>query len=349
MRVRMAGWRTWGVGCAAVIVSVAVAAERPDGPPRTILERFAEEAAALEGTVTSEVARAFLDAVPSLPPIESPRVVYRHGETGTAIGEAEAASLSDTTRHGYERLELDASFYYTTRYGSPLAFVRPLDLIGRAGLGTLDGTRFVDFGFGSIGQLRLLAANGAEAHGIEVDPLLRVLYGKPEDTGVVPRAVGRGGDGRVVLHFGRFPAESGLVRAVGTGADVIVSKNTLKNGYIHPAEDVDPRMLVHLGVSDSAFVAAVHDALRPGGWFMIYNLCPAPSEERYIPWADGRCPFSRELLEGAGFEILAYDAKDDEAAREMGRCLGWDAQMDLERDLFSIYTLAQRRTNTKRS
>lgn len=323
----------------------AAATEAPQAAARPMRERLAAEATALESFVTSEVATRFLGAVPSLPAIESPRVAFRDRKTREAIGEAEAMALDDTARAAYERLELDETFYYTTRYGSPLAFVRPLDLIGRAGLGTLDGAHIVDFGFGSIGQLRLLAANGALAHGIEVDALLRILYGEPGDTGAIPRAptAGTGPDGRVVLDFGRFPAERALVDAVGTGADVFVSKNTLKNGYIHPAESVDPRMLVHLGVSDSVFVDAVHTALAPGGYFMIYNLCPAQSEERYIPWADGRCPFARELLESSGFEVLAFDANDDEAARELGRRLGWDEQMDLDADLFGIYTLARRR------
>ena len=100
-----------------------------------------------------------------------------------------------------------------------------------------------------------------------------------------------------------------------------------------------------LGVTDEAFVAAVYAALKPGGVFLIYNLCPAPSKppEPYKPWADGRCPFPRTMLEAAGFTVAAFDAVDDDAARAMGRALSWDRgdkPMDLARDLFAWYTVA---------
>ncbi len=104
---------------------------------------------------------------------------------------------------------------------------------------------------------------------------------------------------------------------------------------------------MHLGVDDAAFVAAVAQSLRPGGLFVIYNLCPAPAppDQPYIPWADGRCPFPRELLEGAGLQVLDFDVVDDTAARALGHALGWDqgdGAMDLQHDLFAWYTIARR-------
>jgi hypothetical protein len=128
---------------------------------------------------------------------------------------------------------------------------------------------------------------------------------------------------------------------------VFLSKNTLKRGYIHPEQPVNPRMLVHLGVSDTAFVRHVAGILERGGWFLIYNLSPAPNEpgKPYRPWADGRCPFPRELLEAEGFEVLAFDRDDTASARAMAHALGWDAgpgAMNLEQDLFAHYTLARR-------
>jgi hypothetical protein len=88
------------------------------------------------------------------------------------------------------------------------------------------------------------------------------------------------------------------------------------------------------------FVRALHDALKPGGRALIYNLCPAPAPpgKPYIPWADGRSPFTRSTWESAGFEILAFDADDTAAARAMARALGWD-----EKDLFSTHKLVRRR------
>jgi hypothetical protein len=131
---------------------------------------------------------------------------------------------------------------------------------------------------------------------------------------------------------------------VGGGYDVFVSKNTLKRGYIHPEQQVDPRMLVHLRVDDETYVRAVFDLLKPGGFALIYNLSPAPAKEGepYKPWADGRSPFTRELYERVGFAVVAFDLDDSAAAREMGKALGWAEGMDLEKDLFGTYTLLRK-------
>jgi hypothetical protein len=152
----------------------------------------------------------------------------------------------------------------------------------------------------------------------------------------------------VRLVDGRFPADADVDAAVGGGYDVFLSKNTLKNGYLHPERPADPRRLVHLGVGDTAFVAAVARVVAPGGYVMIYNLCPAPAapDKPYIPWADGRCPFPRALWEAHGFDAIAFDRNDDAAARAMGHALGWDrgdGAMDLDHDLFATYTLLRRR------
>lgn len=319
----------------------------PKSAEPTALEILAEQTAALRPFVKSDVAKALLDAVPELPAVPTPRIAYRNRAVGAAlsVAEATAAGLTDSTKSSFRRTELDESFYYFTRYGTPLAFVRPLDLLGQRGLDTLDGIRIADFGFGSIGHLRLLAANGAIVHGIEVDPLLKVLYAENGDTGDIARrpGIGTGKSGRLTLHFGSFPGDADLVAELGDRFDVFISKNTLKNGYIHPAEPVDPRMLVDLGVDDRTFVSAVHRLLVAGGYFMIYNLCPPQSDDRYIPWADGRSPFSNELLESVGFDVLAFDRDDTDAAREMGKLLGWSEQMDLKTDLFGTYTVARKR------
>lgn len=279
------------------------------------------------------------------PPAEIPRTVWHRRETREALSPDEAAARAPEEREGFEEKTLDEGFYWFTRYGTPVAFVRPLELLGRAGMETANGARFLDFGFGSIGQLRVLASVGGDVTGVEVDPLLERLYSHPQDTGPVARcdAAAGSGDGWLRLLFGRFPAEEGIVREAGGGYDAFVSKNTLKRGYIHPEQEVDPRMLVHLGVDDPTFVSAVHALLKPGGWFLIYNLCPAPSPEKYIPWADGRCPFDRELLERTGFEVITFDRDDTEAARAMGEALGWAESMDLETDLFGTYTLVRKR------
>lgn len=324
----------------ALAACVGTTAVRADDPTAT--EQLAEQAAALRPLVDSPIAHAFLDAVSTLP-LPAERTVYRNAETRDAVTVDAYRALPDTVQSQYDPHVLDASFYYFTRYGSPLAFVRGVDLLGARGVEALQGTKWVDFGFGSIGQLKCLAAQGATAVGVEVDPLLEALYSDSTDTGHVLPASPGGTPGEVRLVFGQFPADSKAITSVGGDVDVFVSKNTLKRGYIHPEQEVDPRMLVHLGVDDATFLSAVYDALAPGGWFLIYNLCPPQSEERYLPWADGRCPFDRVACEAAGFVVVAYDEDDTAFARRMGKALGWAEQMNLETDLFGLYTILRKR------
>ena len=207
--------------------------------------------------------------------------------------------------------------------------------------------KIFDFGYGTVGHLRLLAGLGADVTGLDVNPLLRALYGAPEDQGPVKSRRGR--DGRLRLIDGRFPADKSVASNVGTNYDLIVSKNTLKRGYVHPERPVEPRQLLGLGVDDAQFVKALHDALKPGGRVMIYNICPAPSPpgQPYKNWADGRCPFAREVWESAGFRILAFDRDDSEAIRRVAHAaLGWDqgeSSIDLKSDLFAQYSLMERR------
>jgi hypothetical protein len=157
-----------------------------------------------------------------------------------------------------------------------------------------------------------------------------------------------GGGGTLRLQVGQWPENAAMIEAVGEGYDLVLSKNTLKNGYLHPAEPVDPRMTVQLGVGDSAFVAHLARVVRPGGLVVVYNLSPAPAPpgKPYIPWADGRMPFPPAMWERAGFAVLEHDTDDGAAARAMGRALGWDrgpSPMDLERDLFAQVGVYRRR------
>ena len=329
----------------AHLLGSAPSAGTDQAPPagEVAIRKLRDEATSLGSLVKTPVAKSFLDAVMVLPAIPT-RTLLRDGGKTRYYTREEAARLEASERGALESIELDGGYYYTTRYGTPLAYARALDLAAAAGLDGLEGRRVLDFGYGAIGHLRLMAVLGAEAVGVEVDPMLRALYAHPGDQGAMKRAAGSGAEGSVRLVHGQFPADAEVVKEVGEGYDLFLSKNTLKNGYIHPSEKVDPKRLVHLGVDDAAFVRHVARILKPGGLAVIYNLHPPPNppDKPYIPWADGRCPFGREQWEAAGMRVVAFDVDDAAAARAMARALGWDKgeqAMDPEKDLFATYTI----------
>lgn len=318
--------------------------------PGSVVREIADQAEAVLPMIETPAAQGFLAAALRLPHIE-PRTLWRT-EDNRYLTRKEMEALGESERAALKEVTLDERFYYMTRYGTPVAYARALDLYVRslehAGPDAFDQARILDFGYGGIGHLRMLATLTAEVVGVEVDPLLQALYSWPGDHGLIGGVDSRNGmDGSITLVHGQWPADQEAARTVNGGYDLIISKNVLKNGYIHPEKEVDPRRLVHLGVDDPTFLRAVHDALVPGGRFLIYNLCPPqnPEGEPYIPWADGRCPFSREEIEAAGLRILSYNEDDSIAARQLGRMLGWadgERGMNLETDLFAEYTIIER-------
>lgn len=329
--------------CAAILAITAAGTAFQETQPVSIVQQLRDEARSLAAIAKSELAKRFLGAVEHLPE-PTARTLHRSSDRARYLTSAQFAKLPEAEKADFKPLELPPGFYYTTRYGSPLAYVRALDIVAEAGLRDLAGKRVLDFGYGGIGHLRMMASLGADVVGVELDPLLAAYYSEPGDGGAVKAG---STTGRLTLANGHWPGEAGVKAAVGGNFDLILSKNTLKNGYINPEREVDPRMLVKLGVEHEVFVQALFDALNPGGIVLIYNLCPAPAapDKPYIPWADGRSPFPEAMYQKVGFRVLAYDRQDDAAARALGKALGWDqgrSAMDLEKDLFAWYTLLQR-------
>ncbi|MCC6676087.1 MAG: hypothetical protein IT436_02980 [Phycisphaerales bacterium] len=345
-----------------LILSMAGAAVAQTAPPPPAksppqghaVAKIREEAAALQEFVASPLARSFLEAVRLLPEVP-PREVFIDRANRRYLSPSEAQALPEAERAKLDSRPLDESFYYNTKYGSPLAYSRALDLLATVehprAIKDLAEKKILDFGYGNIGQLRLMAAQLADVVGVDVDTILPSYYGQFDRffTEAVPMPQLLEIDtiphpGTIRLVHGRWPADAEAVTKVGGGYDLFISKNTLKRGYVHPEREADPRLLVNLGVSDEQYLAKLHEILNPGGWVMVYNLCPAPApaDKPYIPWADGRCPFSEEAIRAAGFEVLVYDRDDTEAARWMAHLLGWDAGeggMNLKDDLFVWYTL----------
>jgi hypothetical protein len=95
-------------------------------------------------------------------------------------------------------------------------------------------------------------------------------------------------------------------------------------------------------------VKQVYDALRPGGAFVIYNICPPqnPPDKEYIPWADGTTPFPREMFEKQGFEVIAFDALDQDWVINCFEKLGYaegKSRDELRQSYFCWYTIVRRR------
>lgn len=300
------------------------------------------DAEALRPLVESDALRAFLDEVTSLEPITPRTVYYRMGSEPAAYRSDEMEGISEEEQATLRSHDVTTSGYYSTFYGSPLAYARALDLAVGAGLGEFDDKRIVDMGYGAITHLKLMAMCGADVTGIEVMPLLRAMYSYDGDQG---DATGSGGKtGTVRLVHGYWPAEVG--DDVGGDYDLFISRNTLKRGYINPPFETPSYQKVTLGVSDEDFIAEIYDALAPGGLAMIYNIGGGkPGEgDSYKAAADIANPFPQAQWEEAGFEIIAFDANDDEGARAVARALGWDKgeqRMNLD-DLFGIYTIVRR-------
>jgi hypothetical protein len=107
--------------------------------------------------------------------------------------------------------------------------------------------------------------------------------------------------------------------------------------------------MVHLGVSDGEFLARIHDALVPGGVFVIYNICPPqnPPDQEYILWADGTSPFSRAMFEAAGFEVLSFDVRDDAWVLDCFEKLGYTegkTREEAAKEFLCWYTVVRRKS-----
>ncbi len=308
-----------------------------------ITDKLRSDAEAITPILSSVLAREFLAATGRLTE-PATRVVYRDREKGIAVSQRVYDAMNAEERATLTPRECTPDFYYETGYGSPLVYARVLDLAAPH-LVRDPKPKVLDYGYGTIGQLQLLAHCGFDAHGVDVEPLFEALYSEPGDTG------GMGGSS-VSIHTGQWPAEESLRKSVGDGFTLITSKNTLKNGYIHPSpppgQTVDPKRLVHLGVSDEEFVKQVYNALRPGGVFVIYNICPPqnPPDKEYIPWADGTTPFPREMFEKQGFEVIAFDELDQDWVIECFEKLGYaegKSRDELRQSYFCWYTIVRRR------
>ncbi|MFN9717574.1 MAG: hypothetical protein ACK58L_02705 [Planctomycetota bacterium] len=329
--------------CLTIFVLSGVQGQETDpAPSERVIDRLQKDAAQVASLVRSPLAKDFLEATTMLKE-PTVRVVYRNADKTKAMTSRAYDELPADQQKGWTAREFPPEFYFETAYGSPLVYTRLLDLL-QPHWTSGQPRKLLDFGYGTIGHLQLLAHCGFDAHGVDVEPVFQPLYSEPGDTGAI-------GSGKVTIHTGQWPAIPELQKAIGDGYSVITSKNTLKSGYLHPSppqgQTVDPSRLLHLGVSDQEFLEHVRSTLLPGGIFLIYNICPPqnPPDQPYLPWADGKSPFSRDDLERAGFEVLAFDVEDQAWVLDCFASLGYaegKSREEFAKDYFCWYTIVRR-------
>lgn len=297
-----------------------VLSQSPDAGTLPELRRLAQK---LEPRVESPWVKQWLANVQTLPPI-TPGTAYCTPDKQLC----EAREVPDA---GLVARAINDDFVYA-RITDPLGYARPLEILAAHGFKPA-GAKVLDFGYGNAGQLVMLARLGAEVHGVEVDALLPLA---------AKSLTGKVGTGSVRLHHGYFPHDARLLKEIGSGYALWLSKNTMKRGYVHPAEPPGAKPQIDLG-DDATLLATIRRELKPGGLWLIYNIAPK-QQATYVPMADGRCPWSKEQLTAAGFEVLGFDVDDSAAMRAMGRALEWDADgTNLDAEFFATWTLLRRR------
>jgi hypothetical protein len=144
-------------------------AKPAEPPPPPVTEKMRTDAEALAPLVKSDLAKQFLAATVQLKEPAS-RTIYRNREKGIALSKRQFDALPEGEKESLTPREYPPQFYYETGYGSPLVYVRMLDLAAPH-MRTVERPKLLDFGFGSIGQLQLLAHCGFDAHGVDVEPV----------------------------------------------------------------------------------------------------------------------------------------------------------------------------------
>jgi|GEM_PF-2022747 len=256
-----------------------------------------------------------------------------------------------TLRSDLREITFGSDRYYATSYGTPIAYAPMLqhvaEFLETQGTDSFSGMKVLDFGYGQLGQIAMLARCGAEVHGVEVDPIVHTLY---EVSGAADEVPGNDGRiGAIRLHFGEWFGDRDFRDQVGSGFDLLLFRNVLKKGYVTPdvpMEGFDP---IDVGGSPQRGAEIIAAALAPGGIAIVYNLGSGPhvrDDGSYNNPADVRDPFGRAPWEAAGLEIIAFEADGSALMRETGVAIGWAAAVEELELLNARYTIVRRPLQT---
>ena len=118
-------------------------AREEKGKPSPTAPKLRAEAKSLAPLVHSALARDFLAATASLPGMAARTVFVNPART--YFSREAAAALPEKQRAALKPVELDDYRYYYTKYGSPLAYVRAVELLSQQGIASFAGKRILDF------------------------------------------------------------------------------------------------------------------------------------------------------------------------------------------------------------
>lgn len=296
---------------------------------------LAAEAEKVAGIMTQPAVLEWLSKAEELPEVEGQTLFIGPRTEGgfdrLVLTPGQALKVSEEELAECRAVEYGPGRYYATNYGSPIAYAGALACAAEAGIESFRFKRILDIGYGQLGQLEMLARCGAEVDGVEVDPVVHVLYDTTRLANAVAAADGT--KGSVSLHFGEWFADWRLREAMGQGYDLILARNVLKHGYVQPEEPMEQFDPIDVGGSPEIGALALFDALRDGGVVVVYNLGGGPwrlDDGSYNAQADVRDPFGRETWEAAGFEVLHFQTNGSQLMREVGVALEWGSAEELE-------------------
>lgn len=322
----------------AAAAMLAVPQIEEDHPHQALLD----DAEQLRVIYTSPQSRSMLDQIEHLPVCE-PVTVHAAWRPNRGYTATQYESLDASEQEGLRQLDLEPADQYTTFYGTPLVYARILDLLHKHAPGfAVQDARIMDLGYGQLGQLRLWAQMGADVTGVEIDPILTAIFTDSNAVGDLDESPAT--PGSVTLIEGSWPNDETTRKQVGDRYDLLVSRNLLKRGYVKPAQ-LNPKFPPPVGweMTDAEMLKHVHDLLAPGGIVVIESLGPKPDPQK--PWSDISNPWSEQAWIDSGFEVLAHDQDESDYARTMGAALGWDDQMNLETDIFGVYSVYRKQAN----
>jgi hypothetical protein len=244
--------------------------------------------------------KKFLAAASTLPSIPS-RTVYHDEKKTRFYTKAQYDALAANDKNGLVAQVLDEEYYYNTKYGSPLSYYRALDVLVQHGAKLAPGARFLDFGYGYVGHLRLLATLGRRDGRV---------YPRARCSTASLRSGPMQGDVRGASASSTASSQDPKVAAPWAG----LRRRDLEE---RAEEGPYPRSRGRCSITWSRWVprtrslARFFDTVKPGGFFLICSSARRRAPDKpFVPWSDGRSPWAKEQYEAAGFKVVEINHDD---------------------------------------